>query len=448
MTRSRARHRTASRRAAPRGTSYLGSGVPTDAITMLTQGDMTAWKVSDERQRNAARRAILAQQEPAARESERLLGELNDLLLTTDPVALYAQLHVWDSMRRSATDAYAAFGSDAMLEFLGGLVTAMPADEIASRLGREFHPQLMFDADHLLREFARVQQQLFFARQLAQTDGSTLDTARFMLGLERRFDRMQGYTQHLERIYARVLSPLDDLGREHLGYPPAIVLKLADAHGKRIESRFRDVQDGINAHIAELDPPRSRGERLQSAAVLAAGLCRFGAPQPEEDLAGDLAAMTSLPRSEVSAAIDALSVKIGDQPPVTGLADDPLIRIFPVLQLPDGRRLWVRPIDLMQGLLDWCAAVCEDVPPLRDAFDKSRQRGCEELSAEALEAVFTTSRVHRNPTYNSPGRPDTDALVTLPNACVVVEAKGRRFTAAGRAGPAKACRDEVHGVRR
>jgi hypothetical protein len=85
-------------------------------------------------------------------------------------------------------------------------------------------------------------------------------------------------------------------------------------------------------------------------------------------------------------------------------------------------------------VLDWCAAVCEPYPELRAAYDMCRQRGCEELAAEALEVVFTFPRVKRNPTYDSPGRPDTDVLVTLPGACIVAEAKGRRFTDAGRAG--------------
>lgn len=435
MTRKRKRRPVPTRHSsAPQKLSYLGSRVPQDAFASLARGDMSAWMVNDEKQRDAARDAILAQEGPAERDCERLLGELNALLLAVDPVALYSQLHVLDSMRRNAVDANLAFGSDAMLEFLGGLVTAMDPDEITVRLGRDFHPQMLFDADRLLRDLAQAEHRLFVARQLRQSGDSHLEAARFMLGLERRYDRMQGYVQHLERIYAHILQPLDQVGRKHLGFAPAIVLQLAKAQIERVEERFRDVQEGIGAHLATLDRPQSREERVQAAAVFAAGLCRFGAPRIEENLAGELASMTSLPEAEVVAAIEALSVSVGDQPAVIGLAGDIRVRLFPIIAFPDGQRLWPRPIDLAHSMLDWCAAVCEPFPELRAAYDRSRQRGCEELAAEALEAVFTSRRVQRNPTYDSPGRPDTDVLVTLPGACIVAEAKGRRFTEAGRAG--------------
>ena len=64
--------------------------------------------------------------EAAKQRLPQLLSEISTTALTADPLMLYSSLHVLDAMRRSSLAGSVVFGSDALLEFYGGLVTAMP----------------------------------------------------------------------------------------------------------------------------------------------------------------------------------------------------------------------------------------------------------------------------------------------------------------------------------
>jgi hypothetical protein len=86
----------------------------------------------------------------------RLPGLLDDILAcarAADPLLLYSRLIVLSGMRR-AVPGHISFGMDAMLEFYGGLVTSMPPDEVVARVGTEYNPQVLYEMDRLLREYA------------------------------------------------------------------------------------------------------------------------------------------------------------------------------------------------------------------------------------------------------------------------------------------------------
>jgi hypothetical protein len=160
-------------------------------------------------------------------------------------------------------------------------------------------------------------------------------------------------------------------------------------------------------------------------------------------MAFELAQMTNLPLSQVEAALNALSTKLGSQSPITRLDETMSIRTRPIIALPDGRRLWTRPEDFSQGVLDWYQELCSPILTAKIDFDKSRQIESERIASDALARIFGASRTIANSTYASDGRPDADVLVSLPEAAIIVEVKGLLFTQKGRQGDPPRVRTKV-----
>jgi hypothetical protein len=79
--------------------------------------------------------AIVEQTSYAEQRLPGLLSEISEIAAAADPLALYAQLQVVTGMRRASLPGSAGFGMDAVLEFYGGLVTAMPEPDVLDRLG-------------------------------------------------------------------------------------------------------------------------------------------------------------------------------------------------------------------------------------------------------------------------------------------------------------------------
>ncbi|WP_194292139.1 hypothetical protein, partial [Streptomyces jumonjinensis] len=171
---------------------------------------------------------------------------------------------------------------------------------------------------------------------------------------------------------------------------------------------------------------------MQVAAALTAGIALFGAAPVEDDLPGVLAADLGVPHEEMVRLVAALTTPLGSQPGLRELGDTNTLRRRPVVGLDTERGLWARPGDFLHEALDWAAETCGDHPDLLKRFDKRRQDVCEEHASRTLAAVFGDAWVHAGATYPAPGNPDIDALVAMPGALLVIEAKGGRFTDPGR----------------
>ncbi|MER7050278.1 hypothetical protein [Streptomyces jumonjinensis] len=194
----------------------------------------------------------------AGQQRPRLLAEISQTALAADPVMLYSSLHVLDAMRRSHLAGSVMFGSDAMVEFYGGLVTAMTAEQVLQRLGAVFHPQALFDLDRLLREYARSENLVHQARVLREGAADRQASVLHMLQMEQRFDRMQGYPAQLRPIFEEIVVPLADQARAGLGFALHQALEAADAYHARRTAQLDEAMDAFEHASADLRPSPTR----------------------------------------------------------------------------------------------------------------------------------------------------------------------------------------------
>ena len=366
--------------------------------------------------------------EAAKQRLPQLLSEISTTALTADPLMLYSSLHVLDAMRRSSLAGSVVFGSDALLEFYGGLVTAMPMEQVLQRLGADVHPQVLFDMDRLLREYARAENLAHQAKVLSEGAMDQQTSVLHMLQLEQRFDRMQGYPAQLRPIFEEITTPLADQSRAVLGFALHQALDAADAYQVLRATRMDEAMDAFEEASAAFPPSTDREHRVYVAAVLAAGVAKFGAAPIEDDLPGVLAERLGAPREEMVRLVAALTTPLGSQPELGDLGDTNTLRRRPVIGLDGTRGLWARPGDFIHEALDWAADACHDHPDLLKRFDRRRQDLCQEHARRTLATVFGDAYVHAGATYPAPGNPDIDVLVAMPGAVLTVEAKGGRFT--------------------
>ncbi|MFD4640762.1 hypothetical protein ACFWN2_25835 [Lentzea sp. NPDC058436] len=366
----------------------------------------------------------------AARESlAPLRAELISGIRRSDPIRLYGQLQVLDALRRNEHRGDAIFGSDAAVEFFGGLIAALPREELVALTAPRNQPWedygLVREMDEVLRRFASADITEMMAAAAEGPDRTEVGFVRGQFLLERGFNRMEGYEPHLRALLADLLLPLAEASRAVLGFSLADVVRLADAHVTRVERHLDDLL-------------RTRGMQQLGDFVSAAAF-----PATAE-LPALLATDTGLSEAEVSAALEQLGTRIGGQRELLRMTSDNSLRRRPVMITPDGRYLWPRPADFLHSVLDWLDIVCAPHDELLKLVNRSRERLCEVMSYDVLARIFGADRVWANPTYPANGQqPDIDVLVTVPGAAIVVEAKSGRLTEAGRRGAPDRVRKKI-----
>jgi hypothetical protein len=412
---------------------YLGAALL--PVTALERGGVRQFRRPEGPAPADAQRYVLQRMAEAEEELPDLLQRIQRCAAAADPLMLYSRLQVLDAIRRASSPGAIGFGSDALLEFYGGLVTAMPVELVLERNGAGYHPQRLYDLDRLLREYGTAANLAHQAKVIRDGATGTLDSVRHLLELENLFDRMLGYPAQLRPIFEAIVAPLADQARAVLGYALGDALVAADVYEAVLVERMAAVQEELGSTLAQLPRPSGPDMLVQYAAAHAAGLATFGAASVEEDLPGLLAERTGVPRRQLAGLVASLTTPLGSQPSLRSLSDANSLRRRPIVGLPGGRCLWVRPGDFIHGALDWAADACQTDPNLIKRFDQQRQHACERLAYETLASVFGSGRVHANPTYPAgKQRPDIDVLVALPRAGMVMEAKGGRFTDPARRG--------------
>lgn len=196
---------------------YLGSSAIT-AAGGLTSNGLRQFVRPGGADLRALQQETLRQAEAAEERLPALLQEIRATAMAANPLLTYSRLTVLTSMRR-ALPGPANFGSDAVLEFYGGLVTEMPVDDVVARLGADYHPQALYDLDRLLREYAMAANQVHEAKALRIGPRDSLTSVRNLLEFEQRFDRMLGYPEQLRPIFKAIVEPLADKSRSLLGSP-------------------------------------------------------------------------------------------------------------------------------------------------------------------------------------------------------------------------------------
>src|SRR5215203_2124207 len=106
-------------------------------------------------------------------------------MLPGDPVALYGQLHWLDALRRVRTSAAEHFGSDALIEFFGGLVLSLPRTDAIDRIGKSAPiDDLVMRIDTALRMFGQLENMVHFAKIIQEGGEDHLQRKQHMLQLE------------------------------------------------------------------------------------------------------------------------------------------------------------------------------------------------------------------------------------------------------------------------
>lgn len=373
--------------------------------------------------------------EQARERSPQLIDDLRVLLLASDPLDVYSRLIVMDAMRRDALSGAENFGSDAAIEFLGGFITSFAEATILPLIGTEYPDQHVFSIEALLREYANAQLSITFAETAQRGAPTRTDGVVNQLRLENQFDRMLGYPQHIKQVTDRIFDSVDDASKRVLGFRLSLAVEVSDAYSEIFSAKFRRAQDYVNSAFEGVQVPADFDARIQITAGHMMGLTRFGCADVENDMAGMVAAYGGFDRQEVDAVLTSLSTPLGTQPSLARLSDTNRLRNQPILAVSDGRMLWGRPNDFIHSALDWAFGVCQADTGLLRAFDRSRQRVCEELAYEFLARSLPGAGVWAGLTYPDKGqRPDIDAFATAPNAAVAIEAKGGRLTESGRRG--------------
>ncbi|GLW90156.1 nuclease-related domain-containing protein [Actinokineospora globicatena] len=370
---------------------------------------------------------LLGQANEARTHVPGLVNRMRSLLRDSDPLFLYSRVAFLLQMRRIAPGP-ATFGADALVEFLGGLVTAMPVDDVLSRLGQDDHPQTLYTMEALLREYGVGQRRISDAEALRPGERSQLARAVRLLEAENLFDRMNGYPAQLETIFTTIVAPLAERSRSTLGFALGDALTVANAYQDILDEGRRQVVDEFQVLLDRIPPNADHDTLIQTFATHMAGVATIGA-SPVVNLTDWLVERTGFPAAEVSAILDSMSTRLGSQPDLDSLASPNTLRRRPIVGLPDGRHLWITPGDFLHTALEWAADVCDPHPTLRKTLDKRRQDGCEELAYLALRGVFGDDHAHAAVTYPADGqRPDIDVLVATPGGTIIVEAKAARFT--------------------
>jgi hypothetical protein len=372
---------------------------------------------------------LLRQTAEAERQLPELLEKITTCALASDPLMLFSRLHAFDAMLRGVLPSPAMFGTDALLEFYGGLVTSMPVGQVLTRLGTDDDPQAFYDLHAALRDYALAEHVLGLGgldRALIEGSANALASAQRQLEFEHRFDRMFGFPAQLRRIFDAIVEPIANQAREQVGFAPSDALIVADAYVTVLAKRMHEALNKFDRvmRVSRCDRTTAR----QNFADHLARIATSSAALVEDDLPGVLAHQTGIPRDQLMRLVTALSTPLGSQPSLQKIGDTNTLRTRPIIALPEGRYLWARPVDFIQSALGWAGEFFRGNELLSRRYEDSRQRVCEELPRQALAQIFG-AYVHANVSYPADGQwPDIDVLTAVPGVAIVVEAKGGVFT--------------------
>lgn len=416
----------------PRRTS--GPSARRRAVSYLTTPEVPGWQhlefgdgvtidVADphwtfEDRRRAARENAAEARAATVEGTQRLI----QVLEATDSLGVYLQFVAQEQLERSRRPPE-MHGYEGAIEFLGGLVTSLPPELVLANRSVPITSEVAHEVGALLRHVASLAPIVTAVDLMDDTDERYVEE-RYQLMLEKMYDRMSGYPQHLRAVNHAIFSGLDRACDEQLGFRPTRALDLAERHTRAIEEiRFRELDRLRSIDGAFLPASRSS---LVSVFTMAGS----------QDPAVALSKASGWSSDEVSLLLKAMATPVGSQK-VTSVLCPNRLRQFPVIELPNDGHVWPHPEDFMHEALDWFDALLLErgADKLRDQFSKSRANATEQLAVERLTAVFGKERVARGAVYRigDNASAETDVVVDLPGAAIVVEAKAHRVTARGRA---------------
>jgi hypothetical protein len=369
--------------------------------------------------------------------AEETLTKLQEKMAASNPLRFYLLIDALQRMMRHQGPT--AHGYDPLQELVGGVLTSFDPETVMARRHTPVREDDFTEMELLVRQLAALGSQARVARYLEDKDERGVDV-RFLLAAEEQFDRTAGYTEFLRIIASDVLMQLDDLAPE-VGFRLSDVIRAADAHLEDQISRVEAAQRAVRREplIAGTDASPARRSRVFSSLERIASV---SAHDPKRVIAKSL----DVDLEVASRLLDSLATPLGSQR-VTSLTASNRLRQFPVVKLLDGTYIWASPQDCLHEVLEWADLYLAQRAEiaLRNRLSRARAATTERLTAQALADVYGEDRVVRNLEYREPDGSwvETDAVVDLGAAAVIVEAKSQRITPQGRSATAGRVRTKV-----
>lgn len=383
------------------------------------------------------RSAALEAAKAASQAAEGIFEELKGRMEASNPLRFFLLIDALQRlMRRQGASAH---GYDVLQELVGGILTSLDPATVMSRRAAPVSEEDFTEMELLVRQLAACASQARLGEYLQDEDERGLD-ARFLLAAEEQFDRTAGYTEHLRVIATDVLGQLDDLA-PGIGFRLSDVLRAADAQLSdqigRLEGAHGEDRDG---------PPVSRTADARSGQSSAFAALERVASVIEHNPVPVVAPALGVDIEVASRIVDSLATPLGTQA-VTSLTRSNRLRQFPVLRLPDSTYIWTSPQDFLHEVLEWADLFLADRarPAWRQRQSRARAATTERLAARALADVYGAERVISNLEYRETDGDwiETDVVVDLGAAAVIVEAKSQRLTPQGRSATAGRVRTKV-----
>jgi hypothetical protein len=384
-----------------------------------------------------ARLTALVKANAATEAAHDVFEKLKGQMAASNPLRFFLLIDALQRMMRM--QGAGAHGYDALQESVGGILTSLDPEVVMSRREAELSEQDFTAMELLVRQLAGHASQARVGEYLEDKDERGID-ARFLLAAEEQFDRTAGYTENLRLIALDVLTQVDDLEPE-VGFRLADVVRAADAQLDDQLLRLQDIDDGPH-------PDREDSQQVSAASGRsnAFGVLERVASVIRHDPVPVVAVALELDSSVALRLVDSLATPLGSQD-VASLTRSSRLRQFPAIKLPDGSYIWTNPQDCLHEILEWADLYLADRarPALRQRLSRARAATTERLTAQVLAGVYGAERVMRNLEYcEADGRwIETDVVVDLGAAAVIVEAKSQRLTPQGRSAAAGRVRTKV-----
>lgn len=373
----------------------------------------------------------------AAEAAQETFEQLKRRMAASNPLRFFLLIDALQRLMRMR--GVSAHGYDALQEAVGGILTSLDADTVMSRRHAEVSEGDFTEMELLVRQLAAHASQARVGEYLEDEDERGVDT-RFLLAAEEQLDRTAGYTEHLRQIASDVLTQLDDL-ETGIGFRLSDVLRAADAQLddqiRRLEAVHVETREAPSDSRAA-DSTNGKWNAFEALERVASVVGHDPVPVVATALSVDLAAAARL--------VDSLATPLGTQA-VTSLTSSNRLRQFPAVKLPDGTYIWTSPQDCLHEVLEWADLYLADRarPAWRQRLSRARASTTERLAARALADVYGEGRVISNLEYRETDGEwvETDVVVDLGAAAVIVEAKSQRLTPQGRAATAGRVRTKV-----
>lgn len=402
------------------------------------EGPLQWTRFGDNADPAAFKDAVIERGEAAEGLLERFADKFLRACREADPVELISQIQFFNLIGPDQFAAAADLATkEALIDFLASLALTLESPKTGTS-----DWAAAYDLFQDLPEVRNALNNAYLGRKFQESSvGEVVDEARLLLGLERLFDRMEGFPQHLNKMYTSVFERLHKVYIEELGFSPGDIPMVVAAVVDHAQSVFNSVAheatDGwTDPRLADMQAslPRSQQQALSANFLMHAFIRRT----TYLDLPA-IASNAGLPEYRVAAVLEAMSASWGANKEYRSLLEGSPFRASPVLKTSRGFSTPLPWSPLHEGFR-WFDnyLVKGGLAKLRKRHLKQRDQATESMALQVLSSVFGEDRVYGSVEYEIDGNwYECDGFVALEPHALIVEAKAHSMTTSGRRGAPK-----------